>query len=125
VRDRPNQVVLGVLVGTFAYSAGGLFTVGVAGGQRRDVFPRFAVSVAIALMFLSLALLVYFAHHLAHSIQVDSIMLVVEQSALPVICADVFTADEELPTPPPWARPWRPGGTARSRRSICSCCYGQ
>jgi uncharacterized membrane protein len=105
VRDRPNQVVLGVLVGTFAYSAGGLFTVGVAGGQRRDEFPRFAVSVAIALMFLSLALLVYFAHHLAHSIQVDSIMLVVEQSALPVICTDVFTVEEELPMPPPWAVP--------------------
>jgi uncharacterized membrane protein len=103
LRDRPNQVVLGVLVGTFAYSAGGLFTVGVAGGQRRDEFPRFAVSVAIALMFVSLALVVYFAHHLAHSIQVDSIMLVVEQGALPVIRADVFTSDEALPTPPPWA----------------------
>jgi uncharacterized membrane protein len=103
LRDRPNQVVLGVLVGTFAYSAGGLFTVGVAGGQRSDEFPRFAVSVAIGLMFASLALLVYFAHHLAHSIQVDSIMRVVEESALPVICADVFTTEEELPRPPPWA----------------------
>jgi uncharacterized membrane protein len=103
LRDRVNQVVLGVLVGTFAFSAGGLFTVGVAGGQRNDQFPRFAVSVAIALMFLSLALLVYFAHHLAHSIQVDSIMGVVEQSALPVICAEVFTTEEELPGPPPWA----------------------
>lgn len=103
LRDRPNQVVLGVLVGTFAYSAGGLFTVGVSAGQREDVFPRFAVSVAIALMFLSLALLVFFADHLAHSIQVDSIMRVVEQSALPVICAGVFTAEEELPAPPLWA----------------------
>jgi uncharacterized membrane protein len=103
LRDRPNQVVLGVLVGTFAFSAGGLFTVGVAGGQRSDVFPRFAVSVAIALMFLSLALLVFFADHLAHSIQVDSIMRVVERSALPVICAGVFTTEEELPPPPPSA----------------------
>jgi uncharacterized membrane protein len=103
VRDRPNQVVLGVLVGTFAYSAGGLFTVGVSGGQRRDEFPRFAVSVAIALLFVSLALLVYFAHHLAHSIQVDSIMRVVEQSTLPVICADLFTVEEEPPAPPPGA----------------------
>lgn len=103
LRDRPNQLVLGVLVGTFSYSAGGLFTVGVAGGQRSDEFPRFAVSVAIGLMFASLALLVYFAHHLAHSIQVDSIMRVVQESALPVICAGVFTSEEELPRPPPWA----------------------
>jgi uncharacterized membrane protein len=104
LRDRTNQVVLGVLVGTFAYSAGGLFTVGVSGGERSAEFPRFAVSVAIGLLFLSLGLLVYFAHHLAHSIQVDSIMRVVEQRTLPVICADVFTAeDEDLPGPPPWA----------------------
>jgi uncharacterized membrane protein len=103
LRDRPNQLVLGVLAGTFAYSAGGLFTVGVAGGKRSDEFPRFAVSVAIALMFASLALLVYFAHHLAHSIQVDSIMRVVQESALPVICAGVFTSEDDLPEPPPWA----------------------
>ncbi|RBY77255.1 DUF2254 domain-containing protein [Geodermatophilus sp. TF02-6] len=104
LRDRANQVVLGVLVGTFAYSAGGLFTVGVAGGARNDEFPRFAVSVAIGLLFVSLALLVYFAHHLAHSLQVDDIMRVVEENALPVIRSDVFTEeDEELPAPPAWA----------------------
>jgi uncharacterized membrane protein len=103
LRDRPNQIVLGVLVGTFAYSAGGLFTVGVAAGQRSDEFPRFAVSVAIGLLFLSLALLVYFAHHLAHSLQVDWIMRAVEVNALPVIRADVFTVEEEPPTPPAWA----------------------
>jgi uncharacterized membrane protein len=103
LRDRPNQVVLGVLVGTFAYSAGGLFTVGVSAGQRSDEFPRFAVSVAIALMFLSLTLLVFFAHHLAHSLQVDYIMGVVEQSALPVIRAGVFTSEAERSPPPAWA----------------------
>ena len=104
LRDRSNQVVLGVFVGTFAYSAGGLFTVGVAGGARNDEFPRFAVSVAIALLFLSLALLVFFADHLAHSLQVDSIMGVVEQKALPVIRGELFTEeDQELPTPPEWA----------------------
>jgi uncharacterized membrane protein len=103
LRDRSNQVVLGVLVGTFAYSSGGLFTVGVSGGQDSSRFPRFAVSVAIGLMYLSLALVVFFADHLAHSLQADSIMRVVEQNALPVICANVFTVDEEPPAPPPWA----------------------
>jgi uncharacterized membrane protein len=105
LRDRPNQVVLGVLVGTFAYSAGGLFTVGVSAGQRSDEFPRFAVSVAIALMFLSLTLLVFFAHHLAHSLQVDHIMGVVEQSALPLIRAGGFASEAERPPPPIWAVP--------------------
>jgi uncharacterized membrane protein len=85
LRDRPNQLVLGVFVGTFAYSAAGLFTVGVSAGQRSDSFPRFAVTVAVALLFLSLALLVFFADHLAHSLQVDHIMRVVERTTLPVI----------------------------------------
>jgi uncharacterized membrane protein len=85
LRDRPNQLVLGVFVGTFAYSAAGLFTVGVSAGQRSDQFPRFAVTVAVVLLFISLALLVFFADHLAHSLQVDHIMRVVERTTLPVI----------------------------------------
>ena len=55
-------------------------SVGVSGGERSDEFPRFAVTVALALLFVSLALLVYFADHLAHSLQVDHIMRVVERS---------------------------------------------
>jgi uncharacterized membrane protein len=102
LRDRPNQVVLSLFVGTFAYSAGGLFTVGVAGGQRVDEFPRFAVTVAIAMLFVSLALLVYFADHLAHSIQVDHIMRVVERNTLPVIRKLGPVGD--LPAVPPSAR---------------------
>ena len=46
----------------------------MSGGKRTDDFPRFAVSGAIVLLFVSLALLVFFADHLAHSIQVDPIM---------------------------------------------------
>ena len=117
LRDRPNQIVLSVFVGTFAYSVGGLFEVGVSGGQRADEFPRFAVTVAVVLLFLSLALLVYFADHLAHSIQVDHIMRVVERTTLPVIdelppaaaglpaTTAVTTELTELPAVPPGAVP--------------------
>lgn len=110
LRDRPNQVVLSVFVGTFAYSAGGLFEVGVSGGQRIDEYPRFAVTVAVALLFLSLALLVFFADHLAHSIQVDHIMRVVQRNTLPVIRN--LPAAAELPGVPPRAVPVpaRPSG---------------
>lgn len=85
LRDRPNQIVLSVFVGTFAYSAAGLFNVGISGGERVTEYPRLAVTMAMGLLFLSLGLLVYFADHLAHSIQVDHIMRVVERSTLPVI----------------------------------------
>jgi uncharacterized membrane protein len=75
--DRPNQIVLSTFVATFAYSAAGLYTVGVSGGNRSAGFPRLAVSGALVLLFASLGLLVYFAHHLTHSIQIDEIMRVV------------------------------------------------
>ena len=39
LRDRPNQVVLSAFVATFAYSAAGLYTVGVSGGNRTAAFP--------------------------------------------------------------------------------------
>ena len=64
LRDRPNQVVLSAFVATFAYSAAGLYTVGVSGGNRTAAFPRLAVSGAIVLLFVSLGLLVFFADHL-------------------------------------------------------------
>ena len=73
LRDRPNQVVLSTFVATFAYSAAGLYTVGLAAGDRTEEFPRIAVTGAIVLLFASLAMVVYFADHLAHSIQVDAI----------------------------------------------------
>src|SRR4051794_2477247 len=105
LRDRPNQIVLGVFVGTFAYSAGGLFTVGVAGGERSEEFPRFAVSVAVGLLFLSLALLIFFADHLAHSIQVDRIMRLVERTTLPVVGSGLFVSEEPPPAVPAGAVP--------------------
>src|SRR5215470_7962447 len=73
LRDRPNQVVLSVFVATFAYSAAGLYTVGVSGGSRTATFPRLAVSGALVLLFVSLGLLVYFADHLVHPTRVDAI----------------------------------------------------
>ena len=77
-----------MFVATFGYSAAGLFEVGVAGGHRVDEFPRFAVTIAVVLLFVSLALLLFFADHLAHSIQVDHIMRVVERATLPCGCRE-------------------------------------
>jgi uncharacterized membrane protein len=102
LRDRPNQVVLSVFVGTFGYSAAGLFEVGVSGGERVTEFPRFAVTVAVGLLFLSLGLLVFFADHLAHSIQVDQVMRVAEHATLDVI-RKLPTGGERMETPPPGA----------------------
>jgi uncharacterized membrane protein len=106
LRDRTNQVVLSVFVATFTYSTAGLFTVGVAAGQRVEGYPRLAVSFALALLFVSLLMLVFFVHHLAHSIQIDEVMRRVERSTLRVIRHDLpaqGVSAEPAPSPPGWA----------------------
>jgi uncharacterized membrane protein len=105
LRDRPNQIVLSVFVATFAYSAAGLYTVGVSGGSRSAAFPRLAVSGAMVLLFVSLGLLVFFADHLVHSIQVDAIMSAVERDTTRVIRDRLFAGGEEAPNVPEWAVP--------------------
>ena len=97
LRDRPNQIVLSVFVATFAYSAAGLYTVGVSGGSRTGSFPRLAVSGALVLLFVSLGLLVFFADHLVHSLQVDAIMRVVERGTLAVIRDGLFPGAHDAP----------------------------
>jgi len=105
LRDRPNQVVLSAFVATFAYSAAGLYTVGVSGGSRTASYPRLAVSGAIVLLFISLGLLVYFADHLVHSIQVDTIMETVQRNTLAVIGDGLLAGGRESPAVPAWAVP--------------------
>jgi uncharacterized membrane protein len=100
LRDRPNQIVLSAFVATFAYSAAGLYTVGFSGGNRTADFPRLAVSGSLVLLFLSLGLLVFFADHLAHSIQIDTIMNVVQRNTVTVIEHRLLTGGEDAPEVP-------------------------
>lgn len=106
LRDRVNQVVLSIFVATFTYSSAGLYTVGVKAGERTDQYPRLAVTVALVLLFVSLLMLVFFLHHLTHSIQIDEVMRKVERTTLHVIDRDLPTVGvttEPPPAPPEWA----------------------
>lgn len=101
LRDRQNQLVLSIFMGTFCYSAAGLYTVGV--GAAAESFPRLAVSGSIAFMFASLAAVVFYADHVSHAIQVDSIMQRVELESLAVVSRLHEDVDLVPPEPPPWA----------------------
>ncbi|MGB7979655.1 MAG: DUF2254 domain-containing protein [Candidatus Nanopelagicales bacterium] len=101
LRDRPNQVALSVFMATFAYCATLLFSVGV--GPEPEVYPRVAVNLAIVALFASMAMVVYFADHLSHSLQVEAIMRQVESEALEVIANSPSDVDMDPPTPPQWA----------------------
>jgi uncharacterized membrane protein len=101
LRDRPNQVALSVFLATFAYCGALLFSVGV--GPDPEEFPRLAVSGSIVMLFASMGMVVYFADHLSHSLQVEAIMRRVEQEALAVIRSSPTDVDLNPPVPPPWA----------------------
>ena len=97
---------------TFAYSTAGLYTVGIAGGQRTQDYPRLAVSGALLLLFVSMIMLVYFAHHLAHSIQVDQVMKRVETATLKMIERSFVPGDPRPSHAKPAARRHGLAGTA-------------
>lgn len=102
LRDVPNQVVLAIFACTFAYSTGGLHTVGehADGGA---FIPKVAVSGSLALAFVSLGALIYFLHHLMHSIQIDTIMEKVRMRTLGLInemYPEPDTPDRRVETPP-------------------------
>ncbi len=106
LRDRGTQVVLSVFMATFVYSAAGLFTVGLAAGTRTEDYPRLAVSGSILLLFASLGMVVYFADHLAHSIQIDAINRLIERNTRrTIIQEDGAPIEEVAPRVPEWAVP--------------------
>lgn len=72
--DRANQLVLGVFIGTFTYCTLVLRSVRSANEIGGQFVPIISVSVAIVLALVCVALLIFFIHHAARSIQVSVIL---------------------------------------------------
>lgn len=72
MRDRMNQVVLGVFLGVFAYCLVVLRT--IRGGDEGAFVPSLAVLGGLVLAFVGTGFLIYFIHHIAMSIQASSII---------------------------------------------------
>jgi uncharacterized membrane protein len=73
VRDVGNQVTLGVFVATFVYSTLALGSIAIS--SRHGVFiPHLSITVAEALLLVDVAVLVYFIHHIAQSIQLPEVI---------------------------------------------------
>jgi len=72
VRDVGNQVTLGIFVSTFVYS---VLTLAVISTHSRGPFvPHLSVTVSEALLLVDLAVLIYFIHHIAKSIQLPEVI---------------------------------------------------
>lgn len=70
MRDTGNQVTLGTFVATFLYCLIVLRSIHGASQDRYDTFvPNISVTVAVALAICSIAVLIYFIHHVSASLQ--------------------------------------------------------
>lgn len=75
-RDRGNQLTLGVFVGTYVYCLIVLRTIRSAGeeGQAPAFVPQIAVYGALALALASIAVLIYFFHHVTETIHINNVV---------------------------------------------------
>ncbi len=73
IRDRGTQFTLGTFVATFVYATLVLVSIGPASDGRNFV-PHLSITVAVALVAVSMAVLIYFIHHIAASIQLPRVI---------------------------------------------------
>lgn len=106
--DRGNQAVLSVFLGTFAYTLAVLRSVRSASEGRGAFVPDVAVGVGLVLTLLSVAMLVFFFHHLTQQLRVESVLAEVQRDTLALIRSHLPQLDAEraalrAPTVPPHA----------------------
>lgn len=75
-QDRGNQLTLGVFLGTFAFALVALRS--TRAGDEPFV-PALAVTIALALAAWCVGMLVYFVHHIASRINVDTVIALVHR----------------------------------------------
>jgi uncharacterized membrane protein len=82
MRDRTNQFVLGIFVAIFVYALMVLRVVtGGDGDAGIEAFvPHLSTMVALVLTFFTVAVLVYFFHHVAQSIRVTHVLADVDEA---------------------------------------------
>ncbi|MDU0328542.1 DUF2254 domain-containing protein [Microbacterium sp. KSW2-21] len=83
--DRGNQLVLAVLTSTFLYTLVVLRAVRTEQDSTSAFVPVIAVTFAVILALVDVAVLVYFIHHIASSVQVTTLQTRVLQELLAVI----------------------------------------
>ena len=98
MRDRGNQFVLGIFTATFIYC---LLILRTISGVVNSIFvPHISVLIGIGLSIVSLAVLIYFIHHVSQSIQSPNIVARISDDLMHTI-DDLFPArlGEELSKP--------------------------
>ncbi|HUE75844.1 MAG TPA: DUF2254 domain-containing protein, partial [Chloroflexota bacterium] len=72
MRDRSNQIVLGTFIATFLYC---LLVLRTVRGTDQSIFvPHLSVAFGAVLAIASVAVLIYFIHHIATSIRIETLL---------------------------------------------------
>jgi uncharacterized membrane protein len=71
IRDRGTQLTLGTFVAAFVYATLVLISIG---GRSGRFVPHLSITVAVALVGVSMAVLIYFIHNIASSIQLPQVI---------------------------------------------------
>jgi uncharacterized membrane protein len=90
VRDLGNQATLGVFVATFVYSVLALGS--ITSGPRGGFVPDLSITVCEGLLFVDVAVLIYFIHHIARSIQLPEVIAGIARDLMRAV-------DAEFPLP--------------------------
>ncbi len=120
IRDRANQAVLGVFLGVFAYSLVVLRT--IRGGDDGVFVPALAVLAALVLAFVAIGFLIFFIHHIAASIQANSIiettsretLHAIDRSFPPLVGDAIAEAPQVTPSLDIPSVQWRPIHSAKT-----------
>lgn len=91
VEDRMNRVVFGVLIGNFAYAMVCLSVI----GEDKNSLPGLALTGCFLFDLVSTAFFIFFIHHIATSLQVDSIVTELRQETIKQI-VDLKGCKDEL-----------------------------
>jgi uncharacterized membrane protein len=92
VRDVGNQVTLATFVATFVYSVLALVSI-TSIPHRPDFVPHLSVTVAEALLLVDLAVLIYFIHHIAKSIQLPEVIAGIAKDLMGAVDAEFPARD--------------------------------
>jgi uncharacterized membrane protein len=94
IRDARNQTVLGIFLGAFAYSLMVLRTVRTV--EETPFIPHLAITGALVLALVAIGTLVWFVHHIATSINIETVVDAVQRDLCQAIAS--YTRDEPGPT---------------------------
>jgi uncharacterized membrane protein len=86
IRDRGTQVTLGTFVASFVYAV--LVLVSIGPGPHGDFVPHISITVTLGLVVVDVAVLIYFIHHIATSIQLPQVIASIARDLSNAIAAE-------------------------------------